>query len=56
MSTNLGAIHTKQRKLYRYPALLRTIIERIKHGWTPEQIANRMIFENAVPRVCQETI
>jgi len=47
---------TKQRKLYRYPALCETIIERVKHGWTPEQIANRMIFENVVPRVCQETI
>lgn len=32
------------------------MVECIKDGWTPEQIAHRMIFENAVPRVCQETI
>ena len=32
------------------------VIERIKDGWTPEQIGNRMIQERAKPRVCQETI
>jgi len=32
------------------------VIERIKNGWTPEQISNRMIHERAPLRVCQETI
>lgn len=47
---------TRQRKLIRWPDLCSKVVERIKHGWTPEQISNRMILENAVPRVCQETI
>uniref|UniRef100_UPI002613FF46 IS30 family transposase n=1 Tax=Roseovarius sp. TaxID=1486281 RepID=UPI002613FF46 len=46
----------RQRKLIRYPQLLREVVERLKHGWTPEQIGNRMIFEDARLRVCQETI
>ncbi len=36
-------------------ALKRTI-ERIKDGWTPEQIAGRLRYETALVRVCQETI
>ena len=32
------------------------MIARIKQGWTPEQIGNRMIYEGAALRVCQETI
>ena len=31
-------------------------MERIKDGWTPEQIAGRLIYEKAPVRVCQETI
>mgnify|MGYP002845355666 CR=1 FL=1 len=31
-------------------------LERIKNGWTPEQISNHMIHERAPLRVCQETI
>ncbi len=46
----------RQRKLIRHPGLCRRVVERIKDGWTPEQIAWRMIYENACPRVCQETI
>ena len=46
----------RQRKLIRYPQLLRKVVERLKHGWTPEQIGNRMIYEGAKLRVCQETI
>lgn len=46
----------KDRKLIRYPALRALIIERIKDGWTPEQIAGRLRYENAPVRVCQETI
>ena len=36
--------------------LCKRVIERIKNGWTPEQISNRMIHERAPLRVCQETI
>ena len=46
----------RQRKLIRYPQLLKRVIERLKNGWTPEQIGNRMIYEGAKLRVCQETI
>jgi transposase, IS30 family len=44
------------RKLVRYPQLLKRVIERLKNGWTPEQIGNRMIYEGEKLRVCQETI
>ncbi len=45
-----------QRKLIRHPDLRKTVVAQIKEGWTPEQIGNRMIFEGAKLRVCQETI
>lgn len=45
-----------QRKLIRHPELCKSVVDRIKLGWTPEQIGNRMIFERAKTRVCQETI
>jgi IS30 family transposase len=40
----------------RHPELQALIVERIKDGWTPEQIADRLIYENTSIRVCQETI
>ena len=46
----------RQRKLIRHPQLRDQVIERIKDGWTPEQIAGRMRIERAPLRVCQETI
>jgi IS30 family transposase len=46
----------RDRKLIKYPELCKRVIERIKDGWTPEQIGNRMIFDGAKQRVCQETI
>ena len=46
----------KDRKLMRHLELRELVIERIKDGWTPEQIAGRLIYENARVRVCQETI
>ena len=46
----------RQRKLIRHTGLRKRVIERIKDGWTPEQIAYRMIHEKAPLRVCQETI
>jgi len=45
-----------QRKLIRHPDLCRRVVARLKNGWTPEQIGNRMIFEGAKLRVCEETI
>lgn len=45
-----------QRKLIRHPDLCRRVIERIKQGWTPEQIGDRMIHDGPTLRVCQETI
>ncbi len=46
----------RDRKLMRHLELRELVIERIKDGWTPEQIAGRLIYENAPVRVCQETI
>ena len=46
----------RDRKLIKHPELCKRVIERIKDGWTPEQISNRIIQECAEPRVCQETI
>lgn len=46
----------KDRKLMRHPELRELIIDRIKDGWTPEQIAGRLRYESAPVRVCQETI
>ena len=46
----------KERKLIRHAALQGQVIDRIKAGWTPEQIAGRMRLEGTKPRVCQETI
>ncbi|WP_210529860.1 IS30 family transposase [Rubellimicrobium arenae] len=46
----------KERKLIRHAELQGQVIDRIKAGWTPEQIAGRMRLEGAKPRVCQETI
>ena len=41
----------RERKLIKHPELCRRVIERIKNGWTPEQISNRMIHEDAPLRV-----
>jgi len=46
----------RQRKLIKHPELSIRVIERMKHGWAPEQIGNRMVHERAPMRVCQETI
>ena len=46
----------RDRKLIKHPELRKRMIERIKDGWTREQIGNRMIQERAKLRVCQETI
>lgn len=46
----------KDRKLLRHPELQALVIERIKDGWTPEQIAGRLIYKSAPVRVCEEAI
>jgi IS30 family transposase len=46
----------RHRKLVRHPKLRAAIIERIKHGWSPEQIAGRLAYERSSIRVCHETI
>lgn len=40
----------------RHPELCRRVVERLKSGWTPDQIGNRMIHEGARLLVSQETI
>ncbi len=45
-----------QRKLIRHDALRLAVIDRLQEGWSPEQIAGRMRFENHRHRVCHETI
>lgn len=47
---------SRKRKLIKHVELRRLVEERIIKGWTPEQIAGRMRFENAALRVCHETI
>ena len=46
----------RHRKLVRNPKLQASIIDRIKHGWSPEQIAGRLAYERSSVRVCHETI
>ena len=46
----------RHRKLARHDRLRETVEERLKAGWTPEQIAGRMRREGVLPRVCQETV
>ena len=46
----------RHRKLVRHNGLRETVEERLRSGWTPEQIAGRMRLEDVRPRVCQETI
>ncbi|BCH20784.1 hypothetical protein MesoLjLb_05690 [Mesorhizobium sp. L-8-3] len=47
---------SSHRKLARHPELRAWIIERIKHGWSPEKIAGRLAYERSSVRVCHETI
>ena len=46
----------RDRKLIKHTELCKRVIERLKNGWTPEQIGNRMIHDQEPLRVCQETI
>ena len=51
-----AARRARNRKLIKHPDLFKHVIERLRNGWTPEQISNRMILDQSSPWVCQETI
>lgn len=47
----------RQRKLARHPELRAAVIDRLRQGWSPEQIAGRLSVEPSVRhRLCHETI
>lgn len=50
------ARRARRRKLLRLDGLREAIIDRLKAGWSPEQIAGRLRYEGHATRVCQETI
>jgi len=47
---------TKLRKLVRFSHVRQSVIERIMHGWSPQQIAGRMRLERHLISVSHETI
>lgn len=46
----------RRRKLNRHPDLRKAVVAQLKEGWSPEQIAGRLTFEQQVQRVSHETI
>lgn len=51
------ARRSRSRELERLPALRAVVIDRLREGWSPEQIAGRLRFEpNAPRRLCHEAI
>ena len=46
----------RRRKLIRMIALREAVIDRLKAGWSPEQIAGRLRFEGHRSTICHETI
>ena len=44
------------RKLRRDPLLCSAVIEQLKEGWSPEQIAGRLRISEGPARLCHETI
>ncbi|WPY96309.1 IS30 family transposase (plasmid) [Limimaricola variabilis] len=46
----------RRRKLIRMTALREAVIDRLKAGWSPEQIAGRLRFEEHRSTICHETI
>lgn len=51
-----AARRTRRRKLIRLPKLREAVIDRLKEGWSPEQIAGRLAFEGQSIRISHETI
>ena len=50
------ARRARRRKLLRLEALRQAIVDRLKAGWSPEQIAGRLGFEGLDARISHETI
>ena len=50
------ARRVRRRKLIRLPALREAVIDRLKEGWSPEQVAGRLAFEGHETRISHETI
>ncbi|NDW01434.1 IS30 family transposase [Salipiger sp. PrR002] len=50
------ARRARRRKLIRLPALREAVIDRLKEGWSPEQVAGRLAFEGHETRISHETI
>ena len=46
----------RRRNLNRHPELRKAVIAQLKEGWSPEQIAGRLTFEQQAQRVSHETI
>ena len=46
----------RRRKLVRMPALLVAVVDRLRAGWSPEQIAGRLRRDGSGMYVCHETI
>ena len=47
---------TRRRKLIRFSDLRKAVIKQLKEGWSPEQIAGRLRFEDQPVCVSHETI
>ena len=50
------ARRARRRKLIRFTELRNAVIERLKEGWSPEQIAGRLAFEGQPVRISHEAI
>lgn len=46
----------RRRKLVRDPDLCAAVVDRLKAGWSPEQISGRLKLEGGSARLCHETI
>lgn len=54
---NMAAARRRSyRKLWRDPLLCSAVIEQLKEGWSPEQIAGRLRISDGPARLCHETI
>lgn len=51
-----SARRARRRKLIRLPKLRAAVVDRLREGWSPEQIAGRLGFERQPIRVSHETI
>ncbi len=51
-----SARRARRRKLIRLPELRAAVIDRLKEGWSPEQIAGRLELEGHAIRISHETV